>query len=64
MRILTIHPYRPSLNLVKELILSIKSKIKIQHFQGKVILLAFIKSVVDEVVLLEIMVDTLFKHKV
>ena len=33
-RIMTIHPYRPSLNLAKELILSIKTK-KYSIFKGK-----------------------------
>ena len=61
---MTIPPYEPSLNPTEKLILSIKSKIKTRRFQGRVISLALIKAVVDEVaqVRLEGMVEALFKE--
>ena len=65
-RILTIHPYEPSLNPTEKLILAIKSKIKTRQFQGQVISFALIKAVVDEVALVRLkgMVDASFKEAV
>ena len=65
-RILTIHPYEPSLNPTEKLILSIKSKIKTRLYRGRAISLALIKAVIDEVALvkLEGMIDASFKEAI
>ena len=62
--IITITPYEPSLNAAEKLILAIKSKIKTRQYQGKMMSLASVKAVADEVsnIRLSGLVEATFKE--
>ena len=63
-RIITIAPYEPSLNSAEKLILSIKSKMTAYSNRGKLMSLASVKSIVNEVATLDLqkMVEASFRE--